>query len=288
MDRTQGFKYYFSKIITPVIFLIGVFICANTSFAQDWEDEEEEEEESSPFFVGINAGAFFANNNTAAIYTGSSDLTDYGIDYILDIQNYKPVFDAYFDYNNYTVEETPQNPTYKTAFNIGLHAGVNVSKINNIYIDINYATLKFEQVFTIAIDDPVNQSIQPTYEQFPILGEEKRININLGTQLSLYKESKTNIYWAIFGNFNSIELERNYFVIDGREYEIIHSNPQMPYVAPGGIGYGGGSGLGIQYKLTDNIKADLTYNLYYIKTKMNENIQGFGLNHGITFRLIWN
>jgi len=169
-----------------------------------------------------------------------------------------------------------------------LHAGVNVSKINNIYIDINYATLKFEQVFTIAIDDPVNQSIQPTYEQFPILGEEKRININLGTQLSLYKESKTNIYWAIFGNFNSIELERNYFVIDGREYEIIHSNPQMPYVAPGGIGYGGGSGLGIQYKLTDNIKADLTYNLYYIKTKMNENIQGFGLNHGITFRLIWN
>ena len=193
----------------------------------------------------------------------------------------------YFKYN-YAVEEIPQNPTYKTAFNIGLHAGVYVSKINTIYIDINYASLKFEQNFTIAIDDPVNQSIQPTYEQFPIFGKEKRININLGTQLSLYNESKTNLYWSIFGNFNSIELERNYIIINGREYEIIHSNPQLPYVAPGGVGYGLGSGLGIKNKLTDNIKADLTYNLYYIKTKMNQNIQGFGMSHGIMVRLIWN
>ncbi len=77
-------------------------------------------------------------------------------------------------------------------------------------------------------------------------------------------------------------------VIDNKEYEIIHSNAQLTTPEPGGIGYGGGSGLGFKYRLTNKITADLTYNLYYIKSKMNETIQGFGMNHGIMFRLIWN
>jgi hypothetical protein len=255
-------------------------------FSQDWADEEETEEKSG-FFAGINFGGLFANDNTAAIYVGSDEITSFGINYILNVPQYKPAFDSYFEHN-YALEEVPLNPSYKTAFNIGLHAGFYVSEMNTIFIDIDYANLKFEQNFTIVIDDPVNQSVQPSYEQFPILGEEKRININLGTQFSLIQGSKTDFYWSAFGNFNSIELERNYIIIDGREYEIIHSNPLLPATAPGGIGYGGGSGLGLKYKLTNEISADLTYNLYYIKTKMNDNIQGFGLNHGITLRLIWN
>jgi hypothetical protein len=83
-------------------------------------------------------------------------------------------------------------------------------------------------------------------------------------------------------------LERNFIVIDSREYEIIHSNAQTTTQQPGGIGYGAGSGLGLKYKLTDRIITDFTYNLYYIKTKMNDNIQGFGMQHGLMFRLIWN
>ena len=102
------------------------------------------------------------------------------------------------------------------------------------------------------------------------------------------KKNKTDIYWSAFGNFNSIKLERNYIIINNREYEISHANHQQPTIKPGGIGYGAGTGLGIKYKLTEDISVDLTYNLYYIKTKMNETLQSFGLNHGLTFRLIWN
>ncbi|OFY94290.1 MAG: hypothetical protein A3K10_09980 [Bacteroidetes bacterium RIFCSPLOWO2_12_FULL_31_6] len=278
-----------------ITIILAIFAVYNTAlFAQDgdWADEkkdwaDKESSSSSKFFAGINVGALLVNSNTAFIYTGASDITPYGINYLLSVPTYKTTFDTYFQHP-YFVSEYPQNPSYKTALDIGLHAGVNLGEGNAIYIDINSATLNYEQTFTMAIDDPNNQSPEPTYEQIPIIGKEKRFNLNLGTQLSLFHAEKSNFYWSFFGNFNSIKLNRNYIVIDNKEYEIIHSNAQLTTPEPGGIGYGGGSGLGFKYKLTNKITADLTYNLYYIKSKMNNAIQGFGMNHGIMFRLIWN
>lgn len=269
-----------------VIFLI-LAICNSSLFAQDWADEEEEESSSGTFFVGVNVGAFFPDNNTAIIYTGSTSVTPYSINYILSNPYNKTTFDTYFKYP-YEISELPQNPSYKTALDIGLHAGINIGGGNTIYIDLNSSTLNYEQSFTIEINDPNNQSVDPTYEQFPIIGKEKRFNLNLGTQLSLLNVDKTTIYWAFFGNFNSIKLEKNYIIINGREYPITHSSPQQPSVQPGGVGYGGGTGTGLKYRLTEKVLVDFTYNLYYIKTTMNDNIQGFGINHGLTFRLIWN
>ena len=278
-----------------ITIILAIFAVYNTAlFAQDgdWADEkkdwaDKESSSSSKFFAGINVGALIVNSNTAVIYTGTNDITPYGINYLLSVPTYKTTFDAYFQYD-YSVSEFPQNPAYKTALDIGLHAGMNFGEGNAIFIDINSSKLNYENTFTVAIDQPSNQTIDPTYEQIPIFGKEKRFNLNLGTQLSLFHAEKSNFYWSFFGNFNSIKLNRNYIVIDNKEYEIIHSNAQLTTKEPGGIGYGAGSGLGFKYKLTNNITADFTYNLYYIKTKMNDAIQGFGINHGITFRLIWN
>ena len=284
--------------IKTIYTLLLFFIFSSSLFAQDWTDannsveekdwaNDPEEKEPALFFVGINFGMIFPNSNTAAIYTGSSNVTQYGIDYLFSVPSYKLTFDTYFQYP-YFVSEYPQSPSYRSSLDVGLHAGVNIGKGSAAYLEVNSSNINFEQVFTIAIDDPNNKSPEPTYEQFPIIGKERRINFNLGAQLALLHKNKTTIYWSAFGNFNSIKMERNYIIINDAEYEIIHSNPQLPYVEPGGIGYGGGSGAGIKYRLTDRIIADLTYNLYYIKTKMNDNIQGFGLNHGVTLRLLWN
>ena len=288
----------FNRILWMVmkqVFILLMFFISNTIlFAQDgdWADEkkdwaDKENSSSSKFFAGINVGALIVNNNTAIIYTGTNNITPYGIEYLLNVPTYKTTFDTYFQHP-YSVSEYPQHPSYKTALDIGLHAGMNFGVGNAIYIDINSATLNYEQTFTIAIDNPNNQSPEPTFEQIPIIGKEKRFNLNLGSQWSLYHAEKSNFYWSFFGNFNSIKLNRNYIVINNKEYEIIHSNTFTTTPEPGGIGYGGGSGLGFKYRLTNKITADFTYNLYYIKTKMNDAIQGFGLNHGIVFRLIWN
>jgi len=283
---------------TGFLYIIFAIFCLQINVnAQDWTDEtsnkgksdwsDKENSTSSKFFIGINAGGFFPNNNTAIIYTGASNITNYGIDYILSIPNYKTYFDAYFQHPYY-VAELPLNPEYKTAFNIGLHTGINIGKGHAIFLDINTFNLNFEQSFTVAIEDPNNQSTEPTFEQIPIIGKEKRVNFNLGTQLVLMKKHKMNLYWSLFGNFNSTKLERNYILINGKEYEIIHSIPNQPNINPGGIGFGGGSGLGIKYQLTNKIWVDLTYNYYYLKTRMNDNIEFFGGHHGVMFRLIWN
>ncbi|MDT8412712.1 MAG: hypothetical protein RQ875_09640 [Vicingaceae bacterium] len=271
---------------TITFFLLLYNLSASTLFAQE-NEWAEEENNTSKFFIGVNVGAIFPNSNTATIYTGTNDITPFGIDYIMNIPENKTTFDAYFK-NPYYVAEYPQKPVYKPALNIGLHAGINLGKGNTLFTDLNFSTVKYEQTFTMAIDDPNNQSVDPTYEQFPIIGEEKRFNLNIGTQLSLFNEESINIYWSFFGNFNSIKLEQNYIVIDNKQYNIIHSSMLTNNQQPGGIGYGGGTGLGLKYKLTDNISTDLTYNFYYTKTKMNDFVQSFGMQHGIMFRVIWN
>tara|TARA_B110000459_G_C16625149_1_gene504716 strand:- start:4818 stop:5645 length:828 start_codon:yes stop_codon:yes gene_type:complete len=254
--------------------------------AQDWADKKEAKK--TPTFVfGVNVGTLFANNNTASIYDGSEKNSSYGVQYILDLPQNTTFFDTYFN-QSHSLEELPLNPTYKTALDIGIHAGINISRNSSIFVEINMANLSVEQLFTILIDDPTNLAIEPNYEQLPIIGEEKRININLGTQLSFFNKGKTNLYWSFFGNFNNIQLERNYIVIDGKEFEIRHTLPQQPNTKPNGIGYGGGTGVGVKYKLSETLTTDLAYNFYYIKTSINDNLQGFGINHGVTLRLLWN
>lgn len=281
--------------ILYTLFLSIIF--QGTLFAQDWTDStntepitdwaDQKENTTSRFFIGINAGAYFPNNNTAIIYTGSDDITNYGINYILNVPNYRQVFDSYFQHA-YSVEEFPQNPVYKTTFNIGLHTGINLGSGHSIFLDINTSKLSYEQFFTIAINDPNNKSIDPTYEQIPIIGNEKRINTNLGIQLSLINKDRVNFYWSAFGNFNKINLERNYIVIANKEYEINHRNPTQANATPGGIGFGGGTGLGFKYNLAEKVWIDLTYNYHYTKSKMNEKIQSFGGHQGMLFRIIWN
>jgi len=275
---------------TALLYLLSFFFISSNLWAQeeDYEDwTKEESKKKSLFFAGINIGGLFANNNTAVIYSGSPAATPYGINYILSIPTYKTTFDAYFQHP-YTVSEFPQSPGYSTALDIGVHAGINIGNEAAIYIDINTAQLKYEQTFTIAIDNPLNKSPEPTYEQIPIFGKEKRFNLNLGTQLNLYNGENSLAYFALFGNFNSVKLERNYIVINNQEYIISHNSAQQSGGNPGGIGYGGGTGLGFKYNLTENLILDLNYNLYYTKINMNDNLNPFAMHHGLMLRVIWN
>jgi len=266
-----------------LLLLFCITTCPTILLAQDWTDIKEKE---NTFFVGLNIGTLFANNNTASIYDGSNNNTPFGVEYIMNIPSNKIIFKNYFQ-QTFSIAELPLNPTYKTALDIGLHAGINISKVSSIFVDMNISSLSVQQLFTILIDDPTNLAIEPNYEQLPIIGEEKRININVGTQLNFFNRNKTKIYGSFFGNFNNIKLLRNYIVINNREYEIFHASTQQPNIKPSGSGYGGGIGLGIKYNLTDKLTTDFTYNFYYIKTSINDKLQGFGINHGLTFRLLW-
>ena len=260
----------------PVLVLLVSLFTFSSIFSQ----------ESGSVFVGINVGGFFANKNTAVLYTGADAFSNYGVEDLFSNTINKPIFDNYFQYP-YAIVELPQTWKYRPALDIGGHFGIHLDGDNALYVDVNFSSLDFENFFTVAIEDPNNQSPDPTYEQIALFGEEKRMNINLGLQLSLYQENSINAYFTLFGNLNSTRLEKNYFVVNDRQYFINHIYPSQPRVNPGGIGIGIGTGLGIKYKFNDKFTFDLAYSLYYSKTKMKEAFAPWGIHNGITFRIIW-
>jgi hypothetical protein len=282
-----------TKIIYTLILTLTI---QSSLFAQDWTDKTsseeitdwtDQEDKAALFFIGVNVGGYSPNKNTAIIYSGIDDVTNFGINYLLNFPSFKQTFDTYFQHP-YSVEEFPLHPSYKIALNIGLHTGINLGGGHAIFLDLNTSNLNYEQSFTIAIDDPNNKSIDPSYEQIPIIGNEKRFNSNLGLQISLFHKEQMNFYWSTFGNFNKINLERNFILIDNKKYEISHRNPTNPNTTVGGIGFGGGSGLGFKYKIATKIWIELTYNFHYTKSKINDTINALGSHHGMIFRIIWN
>jgi hypothetical protein len=270
----------------PIVFIFFFFLIIQSSNAQEY-DYEEETNDSSKFFIGVNVGAFFANNNSAKIYSGTPNITPLGYDFILRADNFERLFRNYFIHDIAIVED-PIDPSYKTSIEIGLHAGYQLGKDVSIFMDLNSSQLKYEQFFTIEVKNPSNNTLIPDYRKIPILGKESRFNFNLGTQISYYNENGTNAYISLFGNVNGVKMEENYIVINNVEYNLLHPTNGDINLKPGGVGYGGGGGLGLKLELTESISTDLYYNLYYTKINMNEFINSFGVHNSIGIRVIWN
>ncbi len=273
------------------LYIIGILysfiLASSTAYSQKGAyNYMDQQEDTARFFVGANLGAFFANKNTAEVYSGSRNVTQFGIPTILENRFYQPTFDAYFKYP-YTVEEYPFDVKYRPAFELGLHAGYNINKRIALFLDFNIAQLDVEQFFTIAIDDPTNQLVGPTLEQYALFGEENRINLNVGTQFNFFESAQSKAYVSLFVNMNDVDMRRNYIVIDETQYEIYHINDEQPDLRLGGIGYGGGAGLGYRFHLADQVLADIYYNLIYTRTNLSEKYQPYGAQHSLGIRILW-
>lgn len=261
-----------------VLFTFGLLFLTST-FSQD----EEETEGGSNLKIGVNVGGYFANDSSAILYSGYYN--NYGIQYIFKTPNYTNQLKNYFKYA-YSVYSPPQNIKYRPAMNIGIHLALENGG-NAMYMDVNFAQLEVQDLFTVAVDDPNNNSPEPSYVQVPIFGHEKRLNINLGYKAQFYEQDKLGVYWPVFANVNSVKMIDNYIVIGSSKIPISHYVPNQPNVKPNGIGFGGGSGLGATYKINDKFTFDLSYNLIYTKIHYDERINKFRLNQSILFRIIW-
>jgi len=197
------------------------------------------------------------------------------------------VLQNYFQFP-YEISEFPIENRYQTAVEIGVNLAYQLNKLLSLNLEINAYRLKYEQFFTVAIDDPRNQLVGATFEQIPLFGEENRFYFNLGTQWSYFRAEYTNAYFSIFANMNDVRLRRNYFVIDGIEYNILHQSEVINNQKPGNLGFGFGLGTGIKFALTDHILADLYYQMIQTESNFEVLEETRGLHHSIGLRVIWN
>jgi|GEM_PF-1488025 len=274
---------------TKLIFSLLAFfsLTFGLSAQDDYDYDDDELEATVKFSFGINFGAYFSSNKTAEIYSGRSTITQFGIDFILFEQQFsQQVIRDYFRYDYY-IAEYPIQTRYRTASEIGGHIEYNLNDAIDLYLDVNITQLKFEQFFTVGINEPNTGRLDDTFEQIPIFGEENRFHLNLGAQFSMYHDEQANFYFSVFSSIINTQMRRNYLVINNLEYEIFHLAFDRPNQRLGGIGYGGGTGLGFKYRLTDHLTTDFYYNLSYNQVNLSEAFQPYGFNHGLGMRIIW-
>ena len=237
--------------------------------AQDDESFEEIDFSDSPFYVSGNFGGYFANSETAAYYDGSGEAGTglFGINWIFSIQQFYDQIKNRLNGQDFVLGELPANLQYKAGFMIGGTAGVKIGKQRFIFGELGIVTLRLGDVFTIHIDDPVN--FEPIIRQGEILGEEKRLLINLGYREMLGSNEQTKVFYELGGTLNSVEVTKNEIFLEGLNYNLLRPvNPNQPNtnpieLRPGGVNFGAFGSLGINYKLNSHYSFDVGASLRY-------------------------
>ncbi len=275
--------------------LTGAVSFSGGSYAQD-----DSSYGMNPFFIGVKAGGYFANKKSAEVYNG---FYSGGMERVLSTQFYRDQIDQELQYS-WGLSEFPENLRYTAALQLGATVGYNVAESFALYADVDIINLKVQDFITFAIDDPNNGSPEPTYEAMPILGEEKRLNINLGFQNYLGFENNTYPYWSMGVNVTSTRFENNTIKIRnlspiyiGDPLWIGTVNPnngtvveQTGRTRPGGVGYGGFGGFGIKFKFNEEIIFDVGYNIIYTTIKLTDYQSQYvqrGLQHSLFARILW-
>jgi hypothetical protein len=264
-----------------VFFFFFVF-SSSLVFAQD-----DDAPQKKGFFVGLGFGGHFANSNTAIIYNGVNAYTAINIPYYFKTEPFKTQFDEYFKYPYEIVEAPGENIKYRPSSEISWLVGYQIDNGTAFYVEANFAQLRVEDVFVIAIDDPNRKSPEKLLQQIPIIGEEQRLNINTGFQISMINEKGFNLYLPLFANINSTKVQKNYFLINNREYALHHNVPGVTNQRIGGMGYGGGSGMGVKMRFSKQLSLDVSYNLIYSRIQMHPDFKPFGAHHSVLLKIVW-
>ncbi len=253
------------------LMVTGLFFVFH-GFAQ--ESHEAEESSFNPWFIGGTGGAYFAHNSSASFYNGTGT---YGINWIFGIQHYSDQIKAQLglDQQAFYLGEVPENMTYRPGFTIGLNGGYRFNKASNFFFDLNITTFKLKDVYTIYVDDPIN--FEPTIYPQVIIGEEKRLHINIGYR-HLFGGSQTRAFLEVAGSFNDFEVMSNTISVGNISYNLIRpvipNNPhQNIQFQTGGSGIGGVAGAGIHYKMNNDFSFDFGLHARMDKVVLNPNIE---------------
>lgn len=238
--------------------------------------------QNSSFYVGFKSGAYFASKNSAIIYNGTGTR---GINSIYNRNNLETQIQEELKYP-FELSEAPLNISYNTALSIGGTLGVILDEGSSIILSVDLINLEIEDAYTVSIEDP-NQ-LENVIEAFPVLGKEKRLNIDFGYKNIFDTESeKMKPYFNLGVNALFTEFVNNQIYIGNLgPYNIFPEGFQLQNSRQSGFGLGGFGGLGINYSLGNGTSVELEYSAKYSTVNFGD-VKFKGLNHGLSLCFIW-
>lgn len=270
-------------------------IISQQSIAQDDLDELNQR-----FFFGVNVGVKFANKNYANRYGGWYDDE---LEAVLNIQqNYIIIYeklgqkDFFLDNSGF-----PIVVRYKPGLLTGVTMGYKLSPNLQVNLDANFNKLKLITGYTLNVIDPSSTVTQDQYRTGEIYAEESRFNGRFNIDYIIEGSSSINYIGGVSGLFSGWRIDEHVAFFEGHQMPLfsVH-NPNNNFSSKtGGMGWGLGANLGIEYRFSEKIVAQLMYQPYvqkseYFLTKneilnLNQPYEKpkFRLEHDLTLRILW-
>jgi hypothetical protein len=256
----------------------------------DWfgaEYDDEEEDTIVGFSYGLNLGAYFANKQSANFYNGScsqnafidpNEVRCYSIEERLINQSFQQDYSyisSYYGATGFQIpyDAYPLNMRYQPAVMLGLQLKYNFNRYSAIIFNMNTVKLKATDRYTVQFIGTTQQvNAQNDIRLFPIVGNEQRLNINLGYRQGWMMGDLSNFYFQFGGSMLGTRFQSNQITIADRTYDLVFggSNPaQIQQFRPRtDIGFGAFGGLGFEYFFAGKYTFDVSFNFSRDKVRL--------------------
>ena len=179
--------------------------------------------------------------------------------------------------------------------------GYKLSPQLQIGLDADFSKLRVVTGYTIQVIDPSSTVSQAIYKTGEIVGDESRFNGRFNIDYIVKGNGSINYIMGASGVFSGWKIDKHiaYFQDFQMPLFSVH-NPSNNFTAKtSGIGWGFGINLGLEYRFSEKIVAQLMYQPYmqranYFYTKSTIASSGsdyikdaFRLEHDLTLRILW-
>ena len=238
---------------------------------------------------GLNVGGYKAHKYTSVRYDGfdgeyqgdgAKYVYDFGVDYYLGLGTsspysiYNQIRQQYNDLD-FQRHQFPENMRYNLGLALGVHIGSRFDEFSSFFVDIDIANLKLADALTFEIDDPANQTAQPTLEIEQITGKERRLSSNIGLHFGLGDDVEGHPYFEIGGNITAVRVEENAMIVKERKYVLTqwsrNANRIYSQADYGSLGYGVFAGLGYRMRLQEQLPIDVGATCMFTRVGLGPN-----------------
>lgn len=252
--------------------------------------------------LSLDAGILLASDCHANFYQGIESNVNsiyrimhseaFGMQMWNDLTTLNLIGSDITNYQQLSIDEYGEM-SYRMALQVGMGFRYDYGNGWGWIIRMDYAKLTAVGVFMLnATNGTGILTNQDRWVRCGIVGQEKRINIDLGISRKFKMQNGLDWGLELGGQVNNTEVLANDIEVAGRTYSILDIwNGQFPsassyaydYINQGGIGYGAFATLNWGYTLPSYSTLTLAYTLYYNRINL-EGYEMFAPQHVITLR----